>query len=71
MNKIYRYIDLLLELPDWVGFPIFYMSIAVPLLLAILTVYAMVVIVSPWLLLLPVALWAVCAINWWIKNKDK
>ena len=66
MSRVHRYIDSLLDLPVWIGFPIFYMSIA---LLAILTVYAMVV--TPWLLLLPVALWSVCAINWWIKNKDK
>ena len=71
MSKIDRYLDSLLRLPIWIGFPIFYMSIAVPLLLAILTIYAMVVIVSPWLLLSPVAIWSVCAINWWLKNKDK
>lgn len=70
MNKFDRYLDSLVELPTWIGFPIFYMSIIVPLFLAGLSIYLLVVTISPWFLLLPVAIWAACALNWWIKNKD-
>ena len=70
MNKFDHYLDSLTELPTWIGFPIFYMSIIVPLFLAVLSIYLLVVTISPWFLLLPVAIWAACALNWWIKNKD-
>ena len=69
MNKFDRYLDSLTELPTWIGFPIFYMSIIVPLFLAVLSIYLLVVTISPWFLLLPVVIWAACAINWWLKNR--
>lgn len=71
MNKINRYLDSLLDLPFWIGFPIFFLSVIVPLFFLILTVLLLMVKAPPWFLLLPVVIWAVCAINWWIKNKDK
>ena len=71
MNRIGRYLDSLLGLPTWIGFPIFYMSIVAFLTLAFVSVYLLVVTVSPWFLLSPLVIWAACAINWWIKNKDK
>ena len=69
MNKISHYIDSLLDLPPWIGFPIFFFSIAIPLLLVILFLSLLIVVVSPWFIFLPIAIWAACAINWWLKNK--
>lgn len=71
MNKIDRYLDSLVRLPTWLGFPIFAVSIIVPVMVVIIALYLMVVTVSPWFLLAPVVIWAACAINWWLKNKDK
>lgn len=71
MNKINRYIDSLLDLPTWLGFPIFAVSIVAPITFVVCILYLLVVTVSPWFLLLPVVIWAACAINWWLKNKDK
>lgn len=71
MDMIYRYLDSLLKLPTWIGFPIFYMSIVAFLTLVVVSIYLLVVTVSPWFLLSPLVIWAACAINWWIKNKNK
>ena len=71
MSKISRYLDSLLELPTWFGIPIFFVSTFVPLFLVIFSVYLLAVFVSPWFLLAPVVIWAACAINWLIKNKDR
>ena len=71
MNRIGRYLDSLLDLPTWIGFPIFYMSIVAFLTLAVVSIYLLVVTVSPWFLLSPLVIWAACAINWWIKNENK
>jgi hypothetical protein len=69
MNMISRYIDSLLDLPTWIGFPIFMVSVAIPLFCTIWVFIFLLLSISPWFILLPVALWAACAINWWIKNK--
>ena len=69
MNMFNRYIDSLLEFPTWIGFPIFFMSTVVPLLLVFFSVFLLAVFVSPWFILLPVVIWAACAINWWVKNR--
>ena len=69
MSKIDRYLDSLLDLPTWIGFPIFYLSLAIPMVLVVVSIYLLVVTISPWFLLAPVAIWAACAINWWLKNK--
>ena len=69
MNRIDRYLDSLLDLPTWIGFPIFYLSLAIPMVLVVVSIYLLVVTISPWFMLLPVAIWAACAINWWLKNK--
>ena len=70
MNMTDRYLDSLLKLPAWIGFPIFYFSLVILMVLVVVSVYLLSVTISPWFILLPVALWAACAINWWIKNKD-
>ena len=70
MSKIDRYLDSLTELPTWIGFPIFYVSIIIiPLFLTFLSILLLVLAVSPWFLLTPVVIWAACAINWWLKNR--
>ena len=69
MSKIDRYLDSLTELPPWIGFPIFCVSFIIPLFLTFLSILLLVLEVSPWFLLLPVVIWAACAINWWLKNR--
>ena len=69
MNKFDRYLDSLMELPTWIGFPIFVASIIIPLSLTLLTILFLVLAASPWFLLTPVVIWAACAINWWLKNR--
>ena len=69
MNKIDRYMDSLLGLPTWIGFPLFCVSIIIPLFLTFLSILLLVLAVSPWFLLTPVVIWAACAINWWLKNR--
>lgn len=69
MNKIDRYLDSLTDLPIWIGFPIFYLSLAIPMVLVVVSVYLLVVTISSWFMLLPVVIWVACAINWWIKNR--
>ena len=69
MNRIDRYLDSTLDLPTWIGFPIFFFSLFIPMVLAVFSIYLLVAAVSPWFLLAPVVIWAACAINWWLKNK--
>ena len=69
MNKIDRYLDSLLDLPPWIGLPIFAASLVIPLFCTILVFIFLLLSVSPWFLFLPVIIWAACAINWWLKNK--
>ena len=69
MNKFDRYLDSLMELPAWIGFPIFAASIIIPLFLTFLTILFLALAASPWFLLTPVVIWAACAINWWLKNR--
>ena len=69
MSKIDRYLDSLLNIPTWVGIPIFLFSLFTPMVLAVVSIYLLVAAVSPWFLLAPVVIWAACAINWWLKNK--
>lgn len=71
MNMIYRYIESLMDLPFWIGFPIFFLSLIAPAMLASVSIYLLVVANSLWFLLAPVVIWAVCTVNWWLKNKGK
>ena len=69
MSKIDRYLDSLLNIPTWIGFPIFFFSLFIPMVLAVFIIFLLVATVSPWFLLAPVVIWAACAINWWLKSK--
>ena len=71
MNMIYRYIESLMDLPFWIGFPIYCFSLFIPMVLVVVSFYLLVVNNSLWFLLLPVVIWVACAISWWVKNKDK
>ena len=71
MNKIDRYLDSLLDLPAWIGLPIFCSSLVILMVLVVVSIYLLSVTISPWFILLPVVIWAVCALTWWLKNKGK